>query len=480
MHDTDAPGCTGSIRLSISGGTPGYSVLWNAPNTGAQIINLCAGDFVPTIADANGCTQTFDPITVNTFGITGEVTNATCPSDADGAIRLTVTGGNTPYTYQWANGAGESLTGNATLSDVLPGNYRVTITEGSGNELVREFVVGSASNLTVAVEVLTDFNGFGVSCAASEDGVLRASAANGTGEYIYEWTRGEEMVGAQAELSNVPGGLYEVTAIDESGCVVTTEVELSAPPEIIVAETITDVSCTGNADGEIEVRATGGAGNNFYTFEWSTGVSGTRITRLRASTYTVTVTDAFDCQTVRDFSVGEPDPLVVVVETEPATDGCNGTAEAVVTGGTAPFFFTWNSAQTGATITDLCPGNYSVQVTDSRGCTPDEKDSMLAGLVSDRRFPCMEAVAVLTPNGDGDNERFLINCVEEFPGNQLEVYNRWGQLVFEAENYDNNWGGTDPDGNVLPEGPYYYVLVYTDNNGNAQQLKGSLTILRDY
>jgi len=480
IHDTDAPGCTGSIRLSISGGTPGYNVLWNSPNTGAQIINLCEGDFVPTIADANGCTQTFAPIVINTFSVGGEVTNAACPADANGAIQLNVAGGMTPYTYRWTNSAGESLAGNDLLSDVLPGNYRVTITEGSGNELVREFVVGSVSNISVAVEVLTDFNGFGVSCAASEDGVLRATAENGTGEYMYEWTRGEEMIGAEAELSDLPGGTYEVTAIDEGGCVVATEVELSAPPEIIIAETITDVSCTGSTDGEIEVRATGGAGSDFYIFEWDNGVSGNRLTRLRAGSYTVTATDAFDCRTERTLVVEEPDPLVVVVDAQPATDGCNGTAEAVVTGGTAPFFFTWNSTGTSALITDLCPGTYSVQVTDSRGCTPDEKDSMLSGDVSDRRFPCMEAVAVITPNGDGDNELFLINCIEEFPDNQLEVYNRWGQLVYEAQNYDNSWGGTDPSGDVLVEGAYYYVLQYTDGSGNPQQLKGSLTLLRDY
>jgi len=104
---------------------------------------------------------------------------------------------------------------------------------------------------------------------------------------------------------------------------------------------------------------------------------------------------------------------------------------------------------------------------------------MIRATVQDRRFPCTEAREIITPDGDGLNEAFLISCVDEFVDNILQVYNRHGQLVFQAENYDNSWTGTSANGEPLPEGPYYYVLEYTDFDGVRQQLKGSVTLLRD-
>jgi len=478
VHDTEAPGCTGSIRLSLTGGTPGYSVLWNSPNTGSQIINLCAGPFIPTVADANGCTRTFDAIEVTTFSIRGDMTNASCPDEPNGAIQLNISGGSTPYTYRWANASGEVISTDAGLNDVLPGQYKVTVSESSGNNLIREFTVGSSSNLAVEVEVLSDFNGFGVSCPDASDGVLRAQGVNGIGSYMYEWVRDGEMISVDAMLSNAQAGQYELTAIDESGCVVTTQVNLQAPPDVVISPNIGGISCHGGNDGRIEARAAGGAGSTFYDFKWNTGATGSEIRNLRAGTYTVTVTDDYECRTVRSFELQDPEPLEVLVETKPANEGCNGSARAIVTGGTRPYFFTWSTSATDSIINNLCPDTYFVEVEDSRGCKP-ENQTQLSALVSDRRFACMEASKVLTLNDDGDNELFEVNCIEEFPENQLEVYNRWGQIVHEAENYDNTWRGTNAGGERLPEGPYYFVLQYIDGNGESQQLKGSLTVLRD-
>jgi gliding motility-associated-like protein len=477
VHDTEAPGCTGSIRLSITGGTPGYAIQWNAPYTGSQIVNLCEGPFIPTITDQKGCSRTFDPIEVTTFGASAEITNSKCPNDATGALTLHVSGGAGPFSFRWADDSGEIISGKRNLENVSPGNYTVTISEGSGNDIIREFTVGSTSNLSVSAEVLTDFNGFGVSCADASDAILLAEASNGIGSHFYEWTRGEEMLGAEAMLSNVPAGAYQVTAIDQSGCEITSEINVQAPPEIAVTATVTEISCYGEVDGEISVRASGGAGSTFFDFEWSNGSSNPEIRRLRPGSYTVTVSDALDCQTVKSYEVLEPDPIIVTIETKPANEGCNGSARAVVTGGTAPYYYKWNAPQTDSVLTDICPGNYEVFVTDSRGCEPE--DPKVSGLVSDRRFPCMEAIPVITPNGDGDNDLFLINCIEDFPDNQLEVYNRYGQLVFQVQNYDNTWNGYGANGQALPEGPYYYVFLYVDGNGNEEQLKGSLTILHE-
>jgi gliding motility-associated-like protein len=91
----------------------------------------------------------------------------------------------------------------------------------------------------------------------------------------------------------------------------------------------------------------------------------------------------------------------------------------------------------------------------------------------------MDIRAVISPDGDGSNEEFLINCIQEFPGNKITIYNRWGQLVYQAENYNNDWKGTTQSGEPLPEGAYFYVLAYKNSDGKDIQAKGSITLLRE-
>lgn len=284
------------------------------------------------------------------------------------------------------------------------------------------------------------------------------------------------MLGTEATLNNVGAGIYELTVIDEGGCVATKTVEVKAPPVLVINPNVSNVSCNGSTNGAVEVRISGGANNNLFTYQWSNGGNGNRIGSLPAGAYSLTVTDRFGCTVSGSYQVREPRPLVVTVETTPANEGCNGTALAKISGGTAPYIYRWNSTQTDSLITRLCPGTYTVEVLDSRGCKP-QQPSNPSGFVGDRRFPCMVASVVLTPNGDGDNEVFQINCIEEFPNNHLEIYNRWGELVYEAENYDNSWNGRAADGSRIPEGAYYFVLQYVDGNGTSQQLKGALTVL---
>jgi gliding motility-associated-like protein len=64
---------------------------------------------------------------------------------------------------------------------------------------------------------------------------------------------------------------------------------------------------------------------------------------------------------------------------------------------------------------------------------------------------CFTSIRAFTPNGDGINELFIISCAETI-NNQLQIYNRWNQLVFTANNYRNNWNGIDNKGFLLPDG----------------------------
>jgi len=86
---------------------------------------------------------------------------------------------------------------------------------------------------------------------------------------------------------------------------------------------------------------------------------------------------------------------------------------------------------------------------------------------------------VITPNGDGKNDFFIINGVESFPFNELLVLNRWGQVVFSENNYQNNWNGVYKNTNIsLKTGTYYYTLRIVDGNNESYNKNGSLQIIK--
>jgi len=474
-HDTEDAGCTGSITLNISGGTPGYGVTWNVASTGPQIISLCAGNYVPTIEDGNGCIVTLPAIALNTFSEEAVSANVDCPTDEDGSIDLTVTGGNAPYTYEWKNAGGVVVSVDEDLTNATAGTYTVRITDASGLILVRQYTVAAQSNFSVNAQVTSNHGNFAVSCADGTDGSAIANIT-GQGDFDVVWeSNGNTFVGAN--LQNAGPGVYTITVTDELGCEITSSLTLNAPPAIVLNANVSAISCLGDKNGEIQVFAFGGVAGN-YQYEWSTGIFGNLVRNLGTGNYTVTATDLNGCEKVETYTMAEPTPITVEFEIEPATEGFNGTVRAIVSGGQMPYRYNWmnlNASDFTSIVSSLAPGEYFLIVTDDNGC----QTAMLSAIVPDERYPCLEERVVITPDGNGANDEFIIFCIGDLPNNNLEIYNRWGQLVFETENYDNTWTGTSQNGSPLPDGPYYYVLEYTNPDGTPVQHKGSLTIVRE-
>jgi gliding motility-associated-like protein len=475
-HATEG-NCNGQASVSISGGTPQYTVNWSNGSIGASIGGLCPDQwYVPTVTDANGCIVEVDSVFINNFDVQiADVAFTSCPDDTNGAIDIDVAGGDPNYTYVWNDANGNQVSDEEDPAGLLAGTYTLIITEASGNMLTRQVVIETESALAVAVSSDENYNGFDVSCADAADGALSALATGSSG-YLYEWTNVETsmLVGTGQSIENLPAGTYQLMVQDEVGCTSTNQIELVAPDTIEVEAFIQDVLCHDGRNGAITASIDGGIEPLDYF--WSNGGFGNRITQLEPAAYSVTVLDGNNCQQTATFEVQNPEPITLTFETEPATEGCNGSVLAIAEGGSGPYTYNWEQSDLqDQELVDLCFGEYFLQVRDRNGCLSD----LTSVRVEDRRFPCFSDRIILTPDNDGANEEFIILCVNEFPNNQLQIFNRWGQLVFEAENYNNTWNGVTQDGAPLPEGPYYYVLEYTDPEGNPRQQRGSLTILRE-
>ena len=111
---------------------------------------------------------------------------------------------------------------------------------------------------------------------------------------------------------------------------------------------------------------------------------------------------------------------------------------------------------------------YYLTVTSPAGCV--STDSVIVTVLPKIVFP-----DGITPNGDGVNDVWIIDFIEEFPNNVVEIYNRWGELLFHADGYKQDWDGSY-NGKPLPIGTYYFVIEL--NDGKTKPYTGPITILR--
>ena len=135
----------------------------------------------------------------------------------------------------------------------------------------------------------------------------------------------------------------------------------------------------------------------------------------------------------------------------------------LATGGFGELSYLWNTGDQMAStwLSGLIDGTYSVTITDDCAQSVTEQLDVFSG--------CEIIIPnVFAPNGDGYNDFFVIDHIES-RSNTLNIYNRWGNVVYETRNYRNQWNGRD-----LPDGTYYYVLQVTDEQ---EARTGHLTIL---
>lgn len=364
---TTASSYNGTITLSTSGGTAPYTYSPSPAVAGLpNATGVDTGIYIIRVCDANGCcvADTAVILAPPPVFLTFTIQNDSCAGQCNGSATAIPSGGTAPYTFSWNSvPPGPSLGTGSSISSLCAGTYSVTVSDASGAQVSKDTVITAPSPISITITPTA------ITCFNAANGGLNATPAGGTAPYTINWNPG----GANP-LANLGPGSYAVTVTDAYGCSATNTSSLSQPAQVTAAIISTDsANCFGQSTGYADVLA--GGGNPPYTYSWSGSTSTDSFANdLAAGPQTITVTDQSGCTATVSFNIGQPAPLLIsAIDTTAShcAGSHDGSAIAVVNGGSLPYTFTWtgNPASPVDSITGLNPGNYGLTVTDGKGCT---------------------------------------------------------------------------------------------------------------
>jgi gliding motility-associated-like protein len=354
---------TGSINLSVSGGTLNYSYLWSTGTTTQNLNNIAAGTYNVTVTDLHTC-KAYNSVTITqpaqALGQSLISMDPTCAGFSNGWADLTVWGGTTPYIYNWNNHPSSPQDQN----NISAGSYHVVITDA--NNCQRDTLF----SLTDPPQLVFSNTSANNNCYGYMLGSIDVSTGGGTPPYTYTWANSDYMLAWSTEdLDSLPNYKYYVTVTDAKGCYRTDSAVISSPPQIVSSIASTNVTSFGGINGSINLTVTGGV--TPYTFFWSpNGSSNQNLIGIPAGWYHVLITDLNGCTHRDSVFISEPlSALVVDVTTQDVTcfGGSNGGVSAIVAGGTPPYKLVWSTNDSTEVVTGISAGIYYITVTDFFG-----------------------------------------------------------------------------------------------------------------
>ncbi len=401
----------GSISITASSSYPlEYSIdggqSWS---TNSMFNNLGPLSYLVMVRNQDGSCETaynINPINLTEPG--GPVINnttqnhPTCPAGtANGSIVIHATVAGDSLAYSIDNGL--SFQPDSTFTGLAAGLYYVLVKNVTGGctsvyennsvellapdcpEICNDGIDNDGDGLTdcedtdcnpnVSIDIVSNFNGYAISCYGQADGEAEAIPKGGTSPFTYTWNDPASQNTAIA--TGLSADTFTVIVTDIYGCLDTAGIRLSEPPAITDSISLSDfngynVSCFGSSNGVASVFPQGGIPP--YAYAWNDPANQTTATatNLTAANYTVTITDANACSLTEAISLTQP-PLPLIITNSSDTLLCFGETDGFidlsVNGGTPGYAFIWNQGASSEYLTNLASGTYIVTVTDANNCT---------------------------------------------------------------------------------------------------------------
>ncbi|MGE0089599.1 MAG: gliding motility-associated C-terminal domain-containing protein [Bacteroidales bacterium] len=507
------PVATGRIEIvTVNGGTPGYlyGLTGFALQASPIFTDLAVGDYTITIQDANGCETTLDTAIVLNPAMTIDLEkiDISCNGLTDGSISIVITNGTPGYTYLWSNGETTPV-----INDLTSGTYSVTVTDSN---LPNNCIANTSIDIVEPQALTLAINSQGKLCVNSTardiilaNGRINADPSGGTPGYLYSWTGPNGFTAVSDYITNLEIGTYNLTVTDTMGCTKDTLVIIGADESFDITSSYVldrDTLCsyTGGINFEVTTTSVDSIFWQLLEDDFIPPIVETRIETspqiihfdpLISTDYRMTLVNEF-C--IDEYPSGsEPKILVhvkqgvglsILDDDEPDDDTVDVkitqskyTLKGMVQNITVNATYIWTPAtglqNPNVLETDLTPDVarwYYLSALTEDGCA--ELDSIFINFI-----PNVVASGGFSPNGDGINDYWNIEGIDDFPNNLVEVYTRWGIKVFSQRGYSNldpnkQWDGRAGNGNDLPTGTYYYIVI--TNEGGYQPITGPVTIVR--
>ncbi|MFK8101084.1 MAG: gliding motility-associated C-terminal domain-containing protein [Saprospiraceae bacterium] len=441
---------------------------------------------VLSVANAFGenCMGTVDPTdfeaTIDVISVP-KVTNLMVDCNVAGTaftVSFDIEDGN-PAAYVVDGDAG-TLTGSSFVSNEYPtgSTYSFMVFDGTGCDTT--FLTSTEycnctpdikPNITIAELI---------SCNGENDGTLTVSNVNGQAPFEFLWSNGAN----GTVNNNLTTAWYYVTMTDGNNCTSVDSIFLSEPAALSASLEAQGVSCYGDEDGSILItNVNGGIGGYSYTLD-NTSNTNNGFFGLAGGTYTAGVIDAAGCQWEEIIEVAEPSELTVELgETINLQLGDSVQLQAFVNQIVDTFY--WETIGTLSCTDCLTPfvkpissTPYKITVVTEKGCV--DTDQVWVNLNKER--PVFIPTA-FSPNGDGSNDLFMIyGGVGIVEVKNLSIFNRWGDRVYQAENFqpgDDRYGWNGVVNNKkMNTGVYVYYLEIVFEDGKTELFRGDVTLMR--
>jgi hypothetical protein len=442
----------GAVNATVSGGTSPYTYAWSNGATTQNITQLVSGVYNLTVTDLNGCKITTNGTVTSSTGpvITKTQTNILCAGSNTGSIITAVTGGTSPYSYSWSNGATSP-----NLSNLAAGTYILTVVDALGcdNQI--------SVTITQPTAIQTDYTKIDVKCFGQLTGSINLIASGGTGAYTYSWTKnGTAIPNTTANLTALGAGVYVATINDANNCTATQSITITQPNAVLNATAaITNINCSGNTNGQIVLTVTGGTAPYIYSWTGPSGYTASTkdLSGRSAGTYNVTITDANNCTFVlNNLNITAPAALSIGTPTTNSVNcfgGNNGSITLAISGGTSPYTFLWSNGATTNNLTGLVAGSYTLTVTDANNCKAISSSIIVTQ-------PATALVATATPTNP--------NCAGTNTGSiNLAVSGGTSPFTFA-------WSNSSTTQSLSGLAAGIYTVLITDSKGCTTQANATL------